>query len=96
MAETAAKEHRIVETDVQNCLSGPSTSLTCACGWYGHSTTWNSRAHAARIPGAPIPVLPVVPEPPRASREEVLVALYGETRGRRRYYAEQRARRVAS
>jgi hypothetical protein len=96
MAEATAKEHRIVTTDVQPCLSGPSMTLTCACGWHGHSTMWNSRAHAAPIPGAPIPALPPAPEPPRISREERLVALYGETRGRRRFYAEQRARSAAA
>ncbi|MGH3188318.1 MAG: hypothetical protein ACRDPY_13225 [Streptosporangiaceae bacterium] len=90
MPEPAVREHRVAETDVQHCLSGPSESLACVCGWYGHRTMWNSQAHAARIPGAPVPGLPAVPEPPRASRDQLRTAIYGE---RRDPYRTRRHRR---
>lgn len=84
MAATETKEHRIVRSDVQSCLTGPSERLTCACGWEGHSTTWSDAGHAARIPDVPIPSLPKASAPQRVSRKVLMDAIYGERRGRGR------------
>lgn len=79
-------EHRIVDSDLMNTLTF-ATWLTCACGWQGNRVNWTSSAH-----GADIPPLPAAPSAPRISREDRLIAIYGERAGRRRYHAEQRAR----
>jgi len=86
-----AKEHKVTGSEVMNSLTF-AEHLTCSCGWQGNRNNWTSE----RMHGPGIPPLPAAPEPPRISREERLIALYGETRGRRRYYAEQRALRAAS
>ena len=91
-AKETQAEHRIVNSETLNYLTC-SVRLTCACGWAGHQNNWTSPDH-----GADIQPLPTAPKPPRMSREERLIAIYGETRGRRRYYAEQQeaARRARS
>jgi hypothetical protein len=84
-----AKEHKVTDSSLMNSLTC-ATWLTCSCGWQGNRVNRTGRGH-----GTDIPPLPTAPEPPRMSREALLIALYGESRGRRRYYAEQRARRAS-
>lgn len=78
------KEHKVIDSSLMNSLTC-ATWLTCSCGWQGNQINWTS----PRMHGSDIPPLPVAPAQPRMSREERLIAIYGETRGRRRYYAEQ-------
>lgn len=82
-----AKEHEVTDSSLMNSLTC-ATWLTCSCGWQGNRVNWSD----PRMHGPGIPPLPATPEPPKMSREERLIAIYGETRGRRRFYAEQRAR----
>lgn len=71
-------EHRVVRSDAQSTLSGPSERLTCACGWEGHSTRCRDLDH-----GTDIPPLPPTTPPPAISRDELRRAIYGERRWRR-------------
>lgn len=67
-------EHRIVDRETLN-IHTQSYRLTCTCGWWGHSTRWNDLDHKAR--GGEVAPLPVPAEPPRQSRREVHIAIYG-------------------
>lgn len=72
--------HQIVETDTVSTLTGPSTRLTCACGWHGHSTGWGSPQHAAHLPGIEVPPLPALAPRPPVPRDVLRAAIYGERR----------------
>lgn len=67
--------HEVTDSSLMNSLTC-ATWLTCSCGWQGNRVNWTSRGH-----GPGIPPLPAAPWPPNMSREERLIAIYGETRG---------------
>lgn len=81
-----AKEHQVTDSSVMNSLTA-ATWLTCSCGWQGNRVNWTGRGH-----GPDVPPLPAAPRAPQITREAKLIAIYGERVGRRRFYAEQRAR----
>lgn len=68
------KEHRVVSRETLNFNTG-SQQLTCACGWWGHANRWNELGHKAR--GGEVTPLPPPPAPPKRSRRELHVAIYG-------------------
>ena len=75
-----AKEHKVTDSSLMNSLTC-ATWLTCSCGWQGNQVNWTDRMH-----GTDIPPLPPAPEPPRISREELRVAIYGSRRNPYRSY----------
>lgn len=74
-------EHRVIKSDSQSTFSGPSTTLTCLCGWRGHSTRWSDLDHAAR--GGDVPALPRQESPLPVSRTVLREAIYGTRRRQR-------------
>lgn len=68
------EEHRVISRETLN-FHTQSEQLTCACGWWGHATRWDDLDHKAR--GGEVTPLPASPEPPKRSRRELHVAIYG-------------------
>lgn len=68
------KEHGVIGREVLNSHTH-SVQLTCACGWWGHASRWNDLDHKAR--GGEVAPLPAPAAPPKLSRRELHIALYG-------------------